>query len=68
MTRVLPVTDHQDQTQGGLRHKVTPAYSWPADRLAELLADAGLVPFARLLHDPDSERGFPDAHVLACRS
>lgn len=49
-------------------HKVAPAYSWPADRLAELLADAGLVPFARLLHDPASERGFLDAHLLARRS
>ncbi len=46
-------------------HKVAPAYSWPADRLAELLTEAGLVPFARLLHDPASERGFLDAHLLA---
>ncbi len=29
-------------------HKVTPAYSWPVDRFAELLAGAGLVTFARL--------------------
>ncbi|MFF8267918.1 class I SAM-dependent methyltransferase [Streptomyces sp. NPDC016562] len=46
-------------------HKVTPAYSWPVDRFAALLTGAGLVPFARLLHDPASERGFLDAHVLA---
>ncbi|MEO3753669.1 class I SAM-dependent methyltransferase [Streptomyces sp. B6B3] len=46
-------------------HKVTPAYSWPVDAFAELLIGAGLVPFARLLHDPASERGFLDAHVLA---
>lgn len=46
-------------------HKVAPAYSWPVDRFAELLAGAGLVPFARLVHDPASERGFLDAHVLA---
>ena len=46
-------------------HKVTPAYSWPVDRFAELLAGAGLVTFARLLHDPASERGFLDAHLLA---
>ncbi|MFI6149304.1 methyltransferase domain-containing protein [Streptomyces sp. NPDC051109] len=46
-------------------HKVTPAYSWPVDRFAELLAASGLVPFARLIHDPASERGFLDAHVLA---
>ncbi|MFF4646992.1 class I SAM-dependent methyltransferase [Streptomyces sp. NPDC001389] len=48
-------------------HKVTPAYSWPSDRIAELLAAAGLAPFARLLHDPASERGFLDAHMLARR-
>ncbi|MFC8508890.1 class I SAM-dependent methyltransferase [Streptomyces sp. NPDC057411] len=48
-------------------HKVAPAYSWPADRLADLLAGAGLVTVARLLHDPESERGFLDAHILARR-
>ncbi|GAA3927942.1 class I SAM-dependent methyltransferase [Streptomyces gulbargensis] len=48
-------------------HKVTPAYSWPVDRFAGLLAGAGLVPFARLLHDPASERGFLDTHILARR-
>ncbi|MFD3471569.1 class I SAM-dependent methyltransferase [Streptomyces sp. NPDC058682] len=46
-------------------HKVAPAYSWPVDRFAELLAGAGLTTFARLLHDPASERGFLEAHVLA---
>ena len=46
-------------------HKVAPAYSWPVDQFAELLAGAGLTPFARLLHDPASERGFLDVHVLA---
>jgi SAM-dependent methyltransferase len=46
-------------------HKVTPAYSWPVDRFAELLAGAGFDTFARLLHDPVSERGFLDAHLLA---
>jgi SAM-dependent methyltransferase len=46
-------------------HKVAPAYSWPVDQLAELLTGAGLVPFARLVHDPASERGFLDAHLLA---
>ncbi|MFI6293615.1 class I SAM-dependent methyltransferase [Nonomuraea sp. NPDC050790] len=48
-------------------HKVAPAYSWPVDRFAESLADAGLTTFARLLHDPASERGFLDAHLLARR-
>ena len=46
-------------------HKVAPAYAWPADQFAGLLADAGLATFARLLHDPASERGFLDAHLLA---
>lgn len=59
-------TDGQEPVR--FDHKVAPAYSWPADRLAELLADAGLDPFARLLHDPASERGFLDAHLLARRS
>ncbi|WP_435973040.1 class I SAM-dependent methyltransferase [Streptomyces sp. Qhu_M48] len=48
-------------------HRVTPAYSWPVDRFAEVLAGSGLVPFARLVHDPASERGFLDAHLLARR-
>ncbi|MBK3559992.1 class I SAM-dependent methyltransferase [Streptomyces globisporus] len=59
-------TDGQEPVR--FDHKVAPAYSWPTDRLAELLADAGLVPFARLLHDPASERGFLDAHLLARRA
>ncbi|MFE1763486.1 class I SAM-dependent methyltransferase [Streptomyces angustmyceticus] len=46
-------------------HKVAPAYSWPADGFAELLTGAGLHIVARLLHDPLSERGFLDAHLLA---
>ena len=46
-------------------HKVAPAYSWPVDAFAELLQGAGFVPFARLIHDPASERGFLDAHLLA---
>lgn len=46
-------------------HKVTPAYGWPVGRFAELLAGAGLVTFARLFHDPASERGFLDAHLPA---
>lgn len=46
-------------------HKVTPAYSWPVDRFDELLTEAGLVTFAWLVHDPASERGFLDAHLMA---
>ncbi|MGQ4443689.1 SAM-dependent methyltransferase, partial [Streptomyces violaceoruber] len=47
--------------------KVAPAYSWPAEQFAELLAGAGLVTVTRLLHDPASERGFLDTHLLARR-
>ncbi|WP_330342668.1 class I SAM-dependent methyltransferase [Streptomyces sp. NBC_00557] len=48
-------------------HKVAPAYSWPAEQFAELLAGAGLVTVARLLHDPATDRGFLDTHLLARR-
>lgn len=48
-------------------HKVAPAYSWPTEQFADLLSGAGLVTLARLLHDPASERGFLDSHVLARR-
>ncbi|MET9346384.1 class I SAM-dependent methyltransferase [Streptomyces termitum] len=48
-------------------HKVAPAYAWSADRFADLLTGAGFDPFARLLHDPRTERGFLDAHLLARR-
>ncbi|MFI0241528.1 class I SAM-dependent methyltransferase [Streptomyces sp. NPDC016845] len=49
-------------------HKVAPAYSWPVERFAALMADAGAEPFARLVHDPRSERGFLDAHLMARRN
>ncbi|MFJ7159200.1 class I SAM-dependent methyltransferase [Streptomyces sp. NPDC101118] len=45
-------------------HKVTPAYAWPAARFTALLTAAGLTPVAQLLHDPASERGYLDAHLL----
>jgi SAM-dependent methyltransferase len=48
-------------------HKVTSAYSWPVEQFAELIAGAGLVPFARLVHDPNSARGFLEAHLMARR-
>ncbi|MER7763681.1 class I SAM-dependent methyltransferase [Streptomyces sp. NPDC097619] len=48
-------------------HKVAPAYCWPVDRFTSLFTAAGLVPVARLLHDPASERGYLDAHVLVRR-
>jgi SAM-dependent methyltransferase len=48
-------------------HKVAPAWSWPVELFAEVVAGAGLGTFARLVHDPASERGFLDAHLLARR-
>ncbi|MEU8760103.1 class I SAM-dependent methyltransferase [Streptomyces sp. NPDC048659] len=49
-------------------HKVAPAYSWPAAPFTDLLAQAGLTTTTRLLHDPASERGFLETHLLARRS
>lgn len=46
-------------------HKVAPAFSWPVDQFVQLLAEAGFTTFARLIHDPASERGFLDAHLVA---
>lgn len=46
-------------------HRVTPAYSWPVDLFAAMLTTAGLDTFAQLVHDPASERGFLDTHLLA---
>ena len=46
-------------------HKVTPAYSWPVDELAAIITQAGFQVFARLTDDPESDRGFLDAHILA---
>lgn len=74
------MTDHRDETRAPYDGVVELYASLFADRLegqpfsramigtfAELLADAGLDPFARLLHDPASDRGFLDAHLLARR-
>ncbi|MEU3553800.1 class I SAM-dependent methyltransferase [Streptomyces fragilis] len=61
----VPGTDRAQPVR--FDHKVTPAWAWPADRFAELLTGAGLVDYARLVHDPASERGFLDCHLLARR-
>ena len=49
-------------------HKVAPAYSWPVAVFAEMLEKAGLKVIARIIHDPESERGFLDAHLIARKS
>lgn len=45
-------------------HKVTPAYRWSPDRLAELSRDNGLVEVARLVREPDEGERFRQAMLL----
>ncbi|MEO6090387.1 MAG: class I SAM-dependent methyltransferase [Umezawaea sp.] len=46
-------------------HKVTLAYRWSPDRLAELLHQAGFVEVARMLREPhEDERQFQQAQLL----
>jgi ubiquinone/menaquinone biosynthesis C-methylase UbiE len=46
-------------------HKVSPAYRWSIDALADLLRSQGLAEVARLLVQPAPGRRFPDGHLLA---
>ncbi|MGK4581563.1 class I SAM-dependent DNA methyltransferase [Kitasatospora sp. HPMI-4] len=46
-------------------HKVSLAYRWSPDRLAELLRAAGLVEVARLLREPNEGERFQQAYLLA---
>lgn len=54
-----------DATPQQFDHKVAPAYSWPVGQLASIIADSGFRIVATLTDDPDSERGFLDAHIIA---
>jgi SAM-dependent methyltransferase len=45
-------------------HKVTLAYRWSPDRLAEFLRQAGFVEVARLLREPHQGERFQQAHLL----
>jgi SAM-dependent methyltransferase len=45
-------------------HKVSLAYRWSPDRLAELLHQAGFVEVARLLREPHEDERFQQAHLL----
>jgi SAM-dependent methyltransferase len=45
-------------------HKVTLAYRWPPDSLAELLRQAGFAEVARLLREPHQDERFQQAHLL----
>ncbi|MCW2885912.1 MAG: class SAM-dependent methyltransferase [Streptosporangiaceae bacterium] len=49
-------------------HKVSLAYRWVPDRVAELLHQAGLVEVARLLREPDETERFQQAYLLARKS
>ncbi|WP_322755385.1 class I SAM-dependent methyltransferase [Frankia sp. Cas3] len=46
-------------------HKVSLAYRWSPDRVADLLRQAGLGEVARLLREPDEDERFQQAHILA---
>ena len=45
-------------------HKVTLAYRWSPDSLAELLRQAGFAEVARLLREPHQDERFQQAHLL----
>jgi SAM-dependent methyltransferase len=45
-------------------HKVSLAYRWSPDSLAELLHQAGFVEVARLLREPYEDERFQQAHLL----
>ncbi len=46
-------------------HKVSLAYRWSPDRVAELVHRAGFTEVARLLRDPDETERFQQASLLA---
>lgn len=48
-------------------HKVSPAYRWSPDRLAELLRQAGFIEVARVLREPYEDERFQQAHLLALK-
>ncbi|MFD3513381.1 class I SAM-dependent methyltransferase [Streptomyces sp. NPDC058657] len=45
-------------------HKVTPAYRWPVDALAELAGGAGFVEVGRMLREPHEGERFRRGHLL----
>jgi SAM-dependent methyltransferase len=45
-------------------HKVSLAYRWSPDSLAELLRQAGFIEVARLLREPHEDERFQQAHLL----
>ncbi|MDP9864178.1 MULTISPECIES: class I SAM-dependent DNA methyltransferase [Streptosporangium] len=62
--------DHPTELAEAFDHKVSLAYRYSPDRVAELLLKAGLTEVARLIVAPgeDPRRGFPQAHLIARRT
>ncbi|MEV0234814.1 class I SAM-dependent methyltransferase [Nonomuraea sp. NPDC050786] len=48
-------------------HKVTPAYRWPIDELAELARKEGFVEVGRMLREPHEDERFRRGHLLMRR-
>jgi SAM-dependent methyltransferase len=48
-------------------HKVTPAYRWPIDDLAELARKADFVEVGRMLREPQDDERFRRGHLLMRR-
>ncbi|WP_326826415.1 class I SAM-dependent methyltransferase [Streptosporangium sp. NBC_01756] len=62
--------DHPAEPAEAFDHKVSLAYRYSPDHVAELLLKAGIAEVARLICAPgeDPQRGFPQAHLLARRT
>ncbi|MEU7897001.1 class I SAM-dependent methyltransferase [Nonomuraea sp. NPDC049152] len=62
--------DHPTGLAEAFDHKVSLAYRYSPDRVAELLLKAGLDEVARLICAPgeDTQRGFPQAYLIARRT
>ncbi|MGV9775730.1 class I SAM-dependent DNA methyltransferase [Streptosporangium sp. NPDC003464] len=62
--------DHPTELAEAFDHRVSLAYRYSPDRVAELLLKAGLTEVARLIVAPgeDPRRGFPQAHLIARRT
>lgn len=60
------IGDERLQLREAFGHVVAlDTYRWPPDHIAELLIQAGLVVFVRLLREPDDAEKVPRAYLLA---
>ncbi|MEO5873654.1 MAG: class I SAM-dependent methyltransferase [Streptosporangiaceae bacterium] len=57
-------TDDPRDLPQSFDHKVSLAYRWSPDQMADLLGRTGLLLTARLLREPDDTQRFPGAHLL----